>query len=190
MVDLLLAGRWLLAVVLVAAGAAKLRRHGRDQLVTAIDNYGVPAGAVSGLLATLLPWWELAVGGMLAAGVLVVWAAAAAALTLGVFAAVVCWHVWRGHRFGCGCGTGAQIGWGLAGRDLLLASVAVAVAVGPSAARAAWPGWHARTVDGSWQASLPVPLAVIVLSAGWRLARTARSAKIWLVTGREGRMAD
>ncbi len=189
MADLLLAGRWLLAVVLVAAGAAKLRRHGRDQLITAIENYGVPAGAVSGLLATLLPWWELAVGVMLAAGVLVVCAAVAAALTLGVFAAVVCWHVWRGHRFGCGCGTGAQIGWGLAGRDLLLASVALAVTVGPSGALAALPGWDARTVDGSWQASLPVPLAVIVLSAGWRLARTARSARIWLEKGRGRKVA-
>lgn len=187
--DGLLAGRWLLAVVLFVAGAAKLRQHGRDELVVAVENYGVPSGSVSALLVVLLPWWELTLGSMLAVGVLLVPAAACAALTFGVFAAAVGWHVARGHRFECGCGTTGEIGWALAGRDLVLAVLTVAVATGPSGALAVWPGCGAAAVAGAWQARLPVPLAVVVLAAGWRLSLAARSTKVLRVAGRAGRVA-
>lgn len=184
MADALLASRWLLAIVLVVAGVAKLRPHGRHEVVVAIENYGVPSGTVSVPLAVLLPWWELALGFMLAAGALLVPAAACAALTLCVFAAVVGWHLAHGRRFACGCGTGGEIGWALAGRDLVLATLALAVATGPSAALAAWPGWGAAPVTGMWQARLPIPLAVTAAIAGWRLMRAARFAKAWPVADR------
>lgn len=188
MADALLASRWLLALVLVVAGAAKLRQPGREELALAIQNYGVPSGRVSTLLALLLPWWEVALGAMLAAGVLLVPVAVCAALTLGVFAAVVGWHLAHGRRFACGCGTGGEIGWALAGHDLVLATLATAVATGPSAALAAWPGWGAAPVTGMWQARLPIPLAVTAVTAGWRLLHATRSGKAWRVADRAGRL--
>jgi uncharacterized membrane protein YphA (DoxX/SURF4 family) len=190
MAGVLLASRWLLSVVLVVAGAAKLRPHGRDELVVAIENYGVRSGIVSLVLAVLLPRWELALGFMLAAGVLLVPAAACVALTLVVFATATGWHLAHGRRFACGCGAGGEIGWALTGRDLVLAALAVAVATGPSAALAAWPGWGAAPVAGTWQAWVPIPLAVTVLTAGWRLSYAARSARGWRVADRRGRLAS
>ncbi len=177
MADALLAGRWVLAVVLVVAGAVKLRQNNRDELIVAIENYGVPSGAVSALSAALLPWWEMTLGFMLAAGVLLIPAAACAALTFATFAAAISWHLAHGRRFGCGCGTGGEIGWALAGHDLGLAMLAIAVATGPSAALAAWRGWGAAPVAGTWQARLPIPLAVMLLMAGWRLSHAVRS--VW-----------
>lgn len=166
MVYALLAGRWALAVILIAAGLAKLRAHSHDDLEAAAAAYGVLPGWLVAPAAAMLPWAELTLGVLLGVGVLIVPAATLAAALLLTFATVVGWHVSRGNRFPCGCGTEERISYGLVARDLLLSGIAVAVAFGPSAGLAAWPGWGSSTVSASFLALLPVPL-IVLLAAVW-----------------------
>lgn len=174
MIDVLLAARWALAIVLIGAAVAKLRTPGRDQLEDAIHSYRVlPSGLVRPVAARL-PWLELTLGVLLCAGVMLVAAAVCAAFILAVFGLAVGWHVSRGRRFACGCGNGATISWTLAARDLLLSGVAVAIAAGPSGGLAAWPGWGAERVLASPQAMLPIPLVAITLMIGVQLLTRGR----------------
>jgi uncharacterized membrane protein YphA (DoxX/SURF4 family) len=180
MTDLLLGARWILAIVLIGAAVAKLRGPGRDQFADAIESYRVLPNRLVRPVAAWLPWLELTLGVMLCLGVMLVVAAACAAFLLAAFGLAVGWHVSRGRRFACGCGSGATISWALAGRDLLLSGVALAIALGPSGGLAIWPGWGAQHVAASAQSMLPMPLTAIsaMLSAqllirGRQLARSA-----------------
>jgi putative oxidoreductase len=161
--DLLLAGRWVLAMVLVVAGVRKLLAPSRDPVAEAMRNYGTIPDALVPSAAFVLPWLEVGLGLLLCVGVMLLVAAACAAAALGVFAIAVGWHLVRGHRFDCGCGGAGEISWQLAGRDLSLCAVAVAVVFGPSGGLAAWPGWGASAVAGSAEAMVPVPLVTILL---------------------------
>ncbi len=173
MADATLAGRWVVAIVLITAGGAKLLRGDRDQLTAAIRNYGVLPDRLSSPLAVVLPWLEVALGALLALGVLLVVVAGGAAVLLGAFVVAVGWNLSRGRRFACGCGGDGTISWSLLARDVSLCGVAVAVAVGPSTGLAAWPGWAAEHASGPWQSLVPIPLAVIVVMAAMRLLAAA-----------------
>jgi uncharacterized membrane protein YphA (DoxX/SURF4 family) len=182
MIDLLLGARWILAIVLIGAAVAKLRAPERDQFADAIESYRVLPSQLVRPVAAGLPWLELTLGVLLCLGVMLVVAAACAAFLLAAFGLAVGWHVSRGRRFACGCGSGATISWALAGRDLLLSGVALAIAVGPSAGLAIWPGWGAQHVAASAQAMLPVPLTAIsllfvaqLLLRGWQLAHRSQA---------------
>jgi uncharacterized membrane protein YphA (DoxX/SURF4 family) len=189
MIDLLLAARWALGIVLIGAAVAKLRAPGRDQLEDAIHSYRlVPSGLVRPV-ATWLPWLELTLGLSLCAGVMLVATAVCAAFILAAFGLAVGWHVSRGRRFACGCGNGATISWALAGRDLLLSVVALAIAVGPSAGLAIWPGWAAEHVSASVQALLPIPLVAITLMFGVQLLRRSQQLGRWRGKSESGRLA-
>jgi hypothetical protein len=99
------------------------------------------------------------------------------AVMMGVFAVAVGCHVARGHAFGCGCGSGGtRISWGLASRDLALCVGALAVAIGPSGALAAWPGWGSWHVSGPTASMIPVPLITILALLGLRLGLSALQA--------------
>jgi methylamine utilization protein MauE len=168
-IDVLLGARWALAAVLIGAAVAKLRAPGRDQLEDAIRNYRlVPSGLVRPVAAGL-PWLELTLGLLLCVGVMLVATAVCAVFILAAFGLAVGWHVLRGRRFACGCGNGTTISWALAGRDLMLSVVALAIAVGPSGGLAVWPGWAAQHVSASVQALLPIPLVAITLMLGVQL---------------------
>ena len=176
MVDLLLAARWLLAAVLVSAGVAKLSTAGRDSVTTAIASYGVLPRRLMIPFAVALPWVEIALGGSLGLGVMLRVSGTSVAAMLGAFAAVIGWHLLRGHRFACGCGGQGQISWRLVGRDVAFAALGAAVGWGPSAGLALWPGWGATAVDASVRSLLPIPLIVIVLLVLLRaLTSTVRS---------------
>ena len=115
-----------LGVVLLATGAAKLRRPGWPATATA---FGAP-----GWLVPLLPWAELVLGGLLAAGVGHPWTALAAAALLVAFTAAVAVRLARGEAVPCGCfgetspePVGADT---LVRNGVLLAVGAVAVATG------------------------------------------------------------
>jgi Methylamine utilisation protein MauE len=167
----------MLAILLVAAGVTKLLTESRDQVIAAIRNYHVLPDALVAPAAVALPWLEVTLGILLGAGVLLVVTASCVALTFGVFAAAVGWHVLRGRQFACGCGGGGAISLALAARDLVLCVTAVAIASGPSSGLAAWPGWTSSHVSESWRAMIPMPLVTILLVAVTRLLMASRQAR-------------
>lgn len=84
-----------LAVVLLAAGAAKL---GQPAWPATAAAFGAPPW-----LARVLPWLELGLGGVLAAGVGLPWTTLAAAGLVAAFTAAVAQRVIRGQAVPCGC---------------------------------------------------------------------------------------
>ena len=84
-----------LGVVLLAAGAAKLRQPAWPATAAA---FGAPRW-----LVPVLPWLELALGGLLAAGVGHPWAALAAGALVAGFTAAVGLRLARGEAVPCGC---------------------------------------------------------------------------------------
>lgn len=122
----LLATTAMAALLLHAAGAKMADATAWRQHLAA---YGVP-GALQPLLAWVLPGLEAG----LALGLMTAWRPAAAIGAAGLllaYGAAMAWHLARGHRLDCGCGTApiAVSGW-LVLRNAGLAAVA---AVG------AWP---------------------------------------------------
>jgi len=167
---ILLADRWLLAVIFLAAGLAKVKRT--EAFAQAVSRYGIVPGPLVAPFAAVLPFVELALGLALAAGALPTVAGWLAAALFAAFGGAMAWNLVHGRRFDCGCGVGggAPIGWYLAVRNLALIILATVVAVGPSAALAIWP-WSAIPANSPpGTALIPVPLTVILVSVVARLA--------------------
>jgi uncharacterized membrane protein YphA (DoxX/SURF4 family) len=182
--DLLLATRWLLALVLLTAASFKLFGQQQDQRIEAIRRYGiVPDGAVP-LAAWGLPLSEATLGVGLAAGVLMSITAVLCGLLLAGFAGVMAWHLASGRQFDCGCGTRHQrdISWILVAGDAALALMALVVAVGPGGELAVYPGWAlATTRSGPVAQTLAMPLLAVLVIASWPLLKLVphRSALTW-----------
>jgi uncharacterized membrane protein YphA (DoxX/SURF4 family) len=171
MSDLLLGGRWVLAVVLIVAGVSKLSATSRRRLLQAIRDYGVIPERLGATASVVLPWLEVVSGIAMCIGILLVITASVVAAMFGAFGVATAWHVARGEGFDCGCGLwNTPIGWGLVRRDLTLCALALAVATGPSGALAVWPGWASSHVPGSLASMIPAPLiamlALLVLRLG------------------------
>jgi hypothetical protein len=118
-----------LGVVLLATGAAKL---GQPAWPATAAAFGAPAW-----LVPLLPWVELVLGGLLAAGVGHPWTALAAGTLLLAFTVAVALRVARGEAVPCGCfGETSPEPVGvdtLVRNGVLLAVAALAVATGDGA---------------------------------------------------------
>lgn len=163
MVYALVAGRWILALVLLGAGLAKA--GDREQFSEVIERYAIVPTEYGARLAAGLPWLEIAVGLALAVGLAPAVSGCCASVLLLGFAAAVGLNLARGRRFDCGCGgsLSSQIGWPLLVRNLFLAAIGVAVALGPaglavSAGALGGGGAHVAARD-----LLPVPLIVIAI---------------------------
>ncbi len=168
MVYAALAGRWVLALLFLAAGLSKLGR--RDWLVGVVARYEIVPTRYDRMVALMLPRLELGIGLVLALGV-VPGASGwfASALLLG-FALIVGVNLLRGRSFDCGCGGGVErpIGWPLVVRNACLAAVGGLVASGP-AGLAIWAGpLSGGSVPASGRELLPIPLIVIAVSGTWR----------------------
>jgi hypothetical protein len=163
MVEALLAARWILAVMLLCAGVAKLAD--RQRFAEAIARYSIVPSAHLAAVAAVLPVVEALVGVALALGFVPMISASCAGVLLFGFALAVAVNLVRGRRFDCGCGgaLGGEIGWRLVARNAGLAAVAAAVAVGPAGlavSTGALAGGGSRLSAG---VLLPVPLTVIAL---------------------------
>lgn len=171
-----LAGRWLLAAVLVAAAVAKLGQAG--PFGEAIARYGLLPRSVVPIAAKVLPVAELLLGAALAAGVLVAVAAVACGCLFGVFGTAVAVSLARGRRFDCGCGLSAdaEITWWHVGRSALLAGLGVLIALEPAVLAI-----NAGHVEGAPATNelVAVPLGVLLLCITWRLiAELRRTASL------------
>jgi uncharacterized membrane protein YphA (DoxX/SURF4 family) len=131
------AGRLLLAGVLLWAGGAKLGDLGAS--VRAVNAYHLLPYELARVVGSALPFVEVALGLLLLVGLATRVAAAATAGLLAVFVAGIASAWARGLRIDCGCfGGGGELaegvrpsyGWEIV-RDLALLAVAVALAVRP-----------------------------------------------------------
>jgi predicted ribosomally synthesized peptide with SipW-like signal peptide len=173
--ELLLGLRWVLGIVFVTAGTAKVGA-GRS-LEGTIAEYRILPGILHRPVSTALPAFEVFLGGAFMLGVAPTIAGWTASGLLFGFGGAVAWNVARGRRFECGCGTTGQatIGSGLVLRDLILAAIAAAVAVGPSGSLALWS--DSSTPPGQAMGTselLPVPMIVILAVCAIRLLAANR----------------
>lgn len=112
--------RFLPAALLLWAGVTKA--FDRQGSILAVDAYDVLPGGVVRVVAAVLPWLEIAVGLLLALGLFVRFAGAAAALLGVLFIAVLAQAKARGLQIDCGCfgggGPGDGVGWWDIARDV------------------------------------------------------------------------
>lgn len=170
-----LAARWVLTLVFVVAGLSKLLADSRQDRRLAIDNYGVLPQRMVWPAALALPWCEVTIGVLLAAGVAVSAVAALATVLLCAFAGAIGWQLRRGRRFDCGCGgVETPIGWPLVWRNLGLVALAIAAGLTP-VGLAVWPGWGVRTALTPASQLIPVPLLVVLAVMVGRLRLHSRT---------------
>ena len=133
------AGRSALAIVLLAAGVAKLFEG--NAFIGVVREYRLLPDAIAVGVARWLPWAEVGLAIALVAGIVgppsslpaaTVAAVLASGLFLG-FAAAIGINIARGRRdIDCGCfgsRSGGRLTWWLAGRTVALAATAAAIAV-------------------------------------------------------------
>jgi uncharacterized membrane protein YphA (DoxX/SURF4 family) len=171
---ILFAARFIVALIFLRTGAAKIAD--RLDFRVAVANYQILPGFLTGPVAAVLPWAEIAVGTLLAAGVLTSPAAAVLALLLTAFSIGIAINLARGREFSCGCtGTApSMISWRHIAVNTVIAAIALAVALAPPAALAVWPGVPAAFPVGMPAAdAVPVLLTVVL---GFALAAVLRVA--------------
>ena len=167
-----LAIRWLLAVLLLVAGAAKLGRS--TVFADSVARYHLLPSWLVPIFARALPILECILGLMLATGIVVTPASIACAGLFGTFGGAVAVNLMRGERFDCGCGgsTASEISWRHVVQNAVLGGLSVFVAAVPSV----------LTLSGDTVVNEPaanhlltVPLGIILLCASSRLIAPSRT---------------
>ncbi len=135
---LLVLGRVALGLIFLVAAYTKLHFAGEWHLrdyqfffAMAIDSYKMlPISAVQ-LMAQILPWFELALGALLIAGVAVRWIGLLTSGLLLVFIGAMARAKMLGLEINCGCfGNNEKLGWATLLRDSSLLVLALAVTIG------------------------------------------------------------
>jgi len=135
---LLVMGRVALGLIFLYAAYAKLHFEGEWHLrdyhfffAMAIDSYKMlPISAVQ-IMARVLPWFELALGGLLIAGVAVRWIGSMTSALLLVFIGAMTRAKILGLEINCGCfGNNEKLGTATLIRDSSLLFLALAVTIG------------------------------------------------------------
>jgi len=135
---LLVLGRVALGSIFLIAAYMKLHFAGEWHLrdyqfffAMAIDSYKMlPISAVQ-LMAQILPWFELALGALLIAGVAVRWIGLLTSGLLLVFIGAMTRAKMLGLEINCGCfGNNEKLGWATLLRDSSLLVLALAVTIG------------------------------------------------------------
>ena len=162
-VEVLLACRWILALVLLCAGLAKF--GDRLRFAEAVTRYAITPGHFTPVVAVALPAVEVLTGLALALGFAPVISGSCGAVLLVGFATAVGANLARGRKFDCGCGgvVAGQIGWRLLVRNLALAAIGGAVAVGPVGLSVSPHALAGTPEHVGVSILLPVPLTVVAL---------------------------
>lgn len=125
----LLVFRAVIGGVFVYAAYTKLRQPWL-LFAMSIDSYGMLSEWAVLAVARTLPWFELALGALLLAGVWLRYVSVAAAALLGLFFTVMMLAYTRGLGIDCGCfGVGEALSAKTLARDGALLGIAVALAV-------------------------------------------------------------
>jgi uncharacterized membrane protein YphA (DoxX/SURF4 family) len=174
-VCLFVAIRWAVSLVWIAAGLGKASRAAAVE--SRVRDYGVLPDRLVAPVATVLPLAELALGVVLAVGVLPGVAGGVAAGCFCALAGVIAWNLAHGRTFDCGCGfvEGTPISWRLTARNLALAGISAAVALGPSGALCSVPGTsHEPSGAPTTAALIAIPMIVLMVAVMARLLATIR----------------
>lgn len=182
MSELIFGFRFILALVFVLAGLAKLSSS--SEFLQAVSNYELLPERWVSPVAKWLPWLELTAGLLLGVGILTTVAFALAAMLLS-FSLAVSVNLARGRRIDCGCfGSAAprRISWGTVGRNLALALLAFLVAVGSPHGFGLWEPLqvsgrtHISDTEGLalLVSATTAALAIEIASLGFRAARSRR----------------
>lgn len=132
MSELALLSRFVLAILFIFAGAAKIAR--RAEFAEAVRDYRLLPVRASELVSRTLPPGEFLVGALLLLGLEPVPVAAAVGFCLLTFSAAIALNLLRGRRIDCGCFglvADSRLSWSLLGRNALLLSAALLVAIRP-----------------------------------------------------------
>jgi uncharacterized membrane protein YphA (DoxX/SURF4 family) len=125
----LLLCRAIIGAVFVYAAYTKLRQPWL-LFAMSIDSYGMLSEWAVLAVARTLPWFELALGALLLAGVWLRYVSVAAAALLGLFFTVMTLAYTKGLGIDCGCfGVGEALSPTTLARDGALLGIAVALAV-------------------------------------------------------------
>jgi uncharacterized membrane protein YphA (DoxX/SURF4 family) len=125
----LLLFRAIIGAVFVYAAYTKLRQPWL-LFAMSIDSYGMLSEWAVLAVARTLPWFELALGALLLAGVWLRYVSVAAATLLGLFFTVMTLAYTKGLGIDCGCfGVGEALSPTTLARDGALLGIAVALAV-------------------------------------------------------------
>ena len=135
---LLVLGRIALGLIFLYAAYAKLHFEGEWHLrdyhflfAMAIDSYKILPIAAVQLMARVLPWFELALGGLLVAGVAVRWVGSITSGLLLVFIGAMTRAKILGLEINCGCfSNNEKLGTSTLIRDSSLLVLALAVTIG------------------------------------------------------------
>jgi uncharacterized membrane protein YphA (DoxX/SURF4 family) len=113
--------------VFVYAALAKIGNY--PEFIVAINNYQILSAWLTPVVARVLPWVELVIGGLLVAGFFVRPASVAAAILLSCFTGALILALNRGAGIGCGCFgcSSAPISCWTIGRDIILILMAIFV---------------------------------------------------------------
>lgn len=116
-------GRWVLAIVLLAAAISKL--SDRRRFAETIQEFRVLPASASSALALTLPWLEAALGTALAIGLWTRIAATTALVLIAAFSVAIAINLVRGRTAECNCFgplyRGRIGGWSLVRNTLLMA---------------------------------------------------------------------
>jgi len=130
--------RFALGIIFIYAAWTKLfeleglsvRMKPWELFAMSIDSYQVLPLQWVELVARTLPWFEMAIGVFLIAGIFLRSASVATALLLGMFFTMMVRAYAKGMQINCGCfGTGDPISWKTLLRDGSMLAAAVALAV-------------------------------------------------------------
>ena len=179
MLDILIAARLVLALVLLVAAASKLLALDRFNRV--VRSYALLPELAVAPVTFALPGAELALAVALLGGWSSRLVATCAVALLVVFAAAIAANVLRRNTIDCGCGGWegpTAVGWPLVARNLVLASVAVAIAARPPQSIPALLAEGRMAAEDIVALALCAMLSLVVVSVAQRaiaLLRTARS---------------
>lgn len=135
---LLVVGRVALGAIFLYAAYSKLYFDGAWHLrdyqfffAMAIDSYKMLPLSVVKWMASILPWFELLLGGLLIAGVGLRWVGSITSALLLVFIGAMVRAKILGLEINCGCfGNNEKLGWATLARDSSLLILALAVTIG------------------------------------------------------------
>jgi hypothetical protein len=168
--DFVVAVRTLIALVFLAAAAAKMRHW--TVFPGIVANYRLLPPFLVGPVAIVLPPVEAAIGAALPTGLLAPVAEAAAVLLLAAFAAAMAINLLRGRgHIDCGCFQGTlkqELRWALVSRNVLLLALLLFVGAAPQRGIDGWAWFNGLLAGGA------AFLVLQSLNAMWAIAPTLR----------------
>ena len=157
--------RLFVGAIFLLAGAVKLK-SGSSRFLSAIMGYELVPNGVATVVASFLPWLEVAVGGLLILGLWSKFSALAGAILLIIFSSGIAISLLRGKDNDCGCFQSlTPVQWRLVYRNLLLMGLLIPIYVMKGGL---WSFDNGLATQADWQVYFSKDFVALVLI--WTLA--------------------